>query len=127
MIPAPYFYSRIYSSFSPFSLDKFIASCFIGFQKLQDLDLYGSTVSHPETLAQLPNLRFVNLGQTGVSDLLFLPEFPAMTDLDLREDPLTDLTPLLECPWLTLLTLSQQHQPLAQEQLSSASFHIQYQ
>ena len=102
-------------------------SCFVGFQKLQDLDLYGSTVSHPEALALLPNLRFVNLGQTGVSDLSFLPEFPVMTDLDLREDPLTDLTPLLECPWLTLLTLSQQHQPLAQEQLFSASFHIQYQ
>ncbi len=102
-------------------------SCFVGLQKLRDLDLYGSTISHPEALAQLPNLRFVNLGETGVSDLSFLPQLPVMTDVDLRENPLTDLTPLLDCPWLTLLTLSKQHQALAQEQLSQASFRIQYQ
>ena len=102
-------------------------SCFAGFQKLRDLDLYGSTVSHPEALALLPNLRFVNLGGTGVSDLSFLTQLPAMTDLDLREDPLADLTPLQDCPWLKLLILSKQHQPLVQEQLSHASFSIQYQ
>ena len=102
-------------------------SYFVGFQKLRDLDLYGSTISHPESLALLPNLRFVNLGETGTGDLSFLPKLPVVTDLDLREDPLTDLTPLLDCPWLTLLTLSRQHQPLVQEQLSQASFQIQYQ
>ena len=102
-------------------------SYFVGFQKLRDLDLYGSTISHPEALALLPNLRFVNLGETGVSNLSFLTQLPVMTDLDLREDPLADLTPLLDCPWLTLLTLSKQHQPLVQEQLSHASFQIQYQ
>lgn len=102
-------------------------SCFAGFRKLRDLDLYGSTISHPEALALLPNLRFLNLGETGVSDLSFLTQLPAMTDVDLREDPLTDLTPLLDCPWPSLLTLSKQHQPLAQEQLPDASFQIQYQ
>lgn len=102
-------------------------SCFAGFQKLRDLDLYGSTISHPEALAQLPNLRFVNLGATGVSDLSFATQMPVMTDLDLREDPLADLTPLLDCPWLSLLILSEQHQPLVQEQLANASFQIQYQ
>lgn len=86
-------------------------SYFAEFQKLQDLDLYGSTISHPEALVQLPNLRLLNLGETGVSDLSFLPDMPAMTDVDLRNNPLTDLTPLLDCPWLSLLTLSNQHQP----------------
>jgi serine/threonine protein kinase len=102
-------------------------SYFVGFQKLRDLDLYGSSVSHPEALVQLSNLRFLNLGETGVSDLSFLTEMPTMTDVDLRNNPLTDLTPLLDCPWLALLTLSNQHQPLVQEQLSQAEFQIQYQ
>ena len=52
---------------------------------------------------------------------------PAMTDVDLRNNPLTDLSPLLDCPWLTLLTLSPRHQPLVQEQLTQAPFQIQYQ
>ena len=100
---------------------------FSKFQKLQDLDLYGSTVSHPEALIQLPNLRFLNIGATGISDLSFLPDMLTMTDVDLRNNPLTDLTPLLDCPLLNLLILSKQHQPLVQEQLPQATFQIQYQ
>lgn len=102
-------------------------SHFTGLQALRDLDLYGSAVSHPEALTLLSSLRYLNLGDTGVSDLSFLPEMPAMTDVDLRNDPLTNLTPLLDCPWLSLLTLSKQHQPLVQEQLTQAPFQIQYQ
>lgn len=102
-------------------------SHFTGLQALRDLDLYGSAVSHPEALTLLSSLRYLNLGETGVSDLSFLPEMPVMTDVDLRNNPLTDLTPLLDCPWLSLLTLSKQHQPLVQEQLSQAAFQIQYQ
>lgn len=102
-------------------------SYFAGFQKLRSLDLYGSAVSHTEALVQLQNLRMLNLGETGVSDLAFLAQMPAITDVDLRNNPLTDLAPLLDCPWLTLLTLSKQHQPLVQDQLSRASFFIQYQ
>lgn len=110
-----------------YSTPKVDLSCFVRFQKLQELDLYGSTISHPEALAQLPHLRLLNLGETGVSDLSFLPQLPTITDIDLRNNPLMDLTPLLDCPWLTLLKLSKQNQPLAQEQLSHASFSIQYQ
>ena len=102
-------------------------SHFTGLQALRNLDLYGSAVSHPEALTRLSSLRYLNLGETGVSDLSFLTEMPVMTDVDLRNDPLTDLTPLLDCPWLSLLTLSKQHQPLVQEQLSQAAFQIQYQ
>lgn len=101
-------------------------SHFTGLQALRDLDLYGSAVSHPEALTLLSSLRYLNLGDTGASDLSFLPEMPAMTDVDLRNDPLTDLTPLLDCPWLTLLTLSKQHQPLVQDQLTRAPFQIQF-
>ena len=102
-------------------------SHFTGLQALRDLDLYGSAVSHPEALTLLSSLRYLNLGETGVSDLSFLSEMPVMTDVDLRSNPFTDLTPLLDCPWLSLLTLSKQHQPLVQEQLSQAAFQIQYQ
>ena len=49
-------------------------SYFVGFQKLRELDLYGSAISHPEALAQLPSLRVVNLGGTGVCDLSFLTQ-----------------------------------------------------
>lgn len=99
-------------------------SYFTGFQNLQNLDLYGCTLLHPEALTRLSRLRLLNLGETGINDLSFLPEMPAMTDVDLRNNPLTDLTPLLDCPWLRLLTLSLQHQPLAQEQLEQAIFEI---
>lgn len=102
-------------------------SYFSGFQTLQDLDLYGCTLLHPEALTHLSSLRLLNLGETGVSDLSFLTEMPVMTDVDLRNNPLTDLTPLMDCPWLTLLTLSPRHQPLVQEQLPQAPFQIQYQ
>ena len=102
-------------------------SHFVGLQNLRGLDLYGSTISHPEALTQLTGLRSVNLGQTGVDDLSFLTQMPAMTDVDLRANALTDLTPLLDCPWLALVTLSPQQEPLAQEQLAGADFEIQYQ
>ena len=102
-------------------------SHFTGLQALRDLDLYGSAVSHPEALTLLSSLRYLNLGETGVSDLSFLSEMPVMTDVDLRNNPFTDLTPLLDSPWLSLLILSKQHQPLVQEQLSQAAFQIQYQ
>ena len=101
-------------------------SYFTGFQKLQDLDLYGCTLLHPEALTLLPSLRLLNIGETGTNDLSFLPEMPVMTDVDLRNDPLTDLTPLLDCPWLRRLTLSPQHQSLAQEQLEQVTFEIVY-
>ena len=102
-------------------------SHFAELQKLCNLDVYGSTVSHPEALALLPELRYVNLGATGLHDLSFLTQMPALTDVDLRDNSIADLTPLLDCPWLSLLILSEQHRPLAQEQLSHASFEIVYQ
>ena len=99
---------------------------FAGCQDLRALDLFGSAVSHPEALTGLPRLDYVNLGGTGVRDLSFLPSMQAMTILDLRENPLKDLTPLLECPWLEQLVLSPHHRDLAQEQLEGASFSIEY-
>lgn len=102
-------------------------SLFADFQNLRGVDFFGSAVSHPEALAGLSSLRNVNLGQTGVQDLSFCSSMPALTDLDLRENSLTDLTPLLECPWLTLLILSPRHQTMAQEQLAQVPFEIIYQ
>lgn len=102
-------------------------SHFAGLQKLRNLDVYGSTISHPEALVLLPELRYVNLGATGLHDSSFLIQMPALTDVDLRDNSIADLTPLLDCPWLSLLILSEQHRPLAQEQLSHASFQIVYQ
>lgn len=109
-----------------YSTSRLDLSLFGDFQQLQEVDFFGSTVSSPESLARLSSLRFVNLGGTGVADLSFLRQMPALTDLDLRENPLTDLTPLLECPWLTLLILSPRHEDLAREQLAQAPFEILY-
>ncbi len=97
-----------------------------GFQNLQALDVYGSTISHPEALTALPVLEYINLGGTGVRELSFLPQMQAMTILDLRSNPLADLTPLLECHWLERLTLSPRHQDLAREQLAGAAFSVEY-
>lgn len=101
-------------------------SGFTGFKKLRDLDLYGSSISNPQSLALLPELRYLNLGETGISDLSFLTQLPAITDVALRDNALTDLSPLSDCPWLSLVTLSRQHQMLAEKQLPDASFTIQY-
>lgn len=100
---------------------------FAAFQNLREVDFFGSTVSHPEALTELSSLRNVNLGETGVRDLSFCAFMPALTDLDLRDNTLSDLTPLLECPWLTRLILSPRHQGLAEEQLGQAQFEIVYQ
>lgn len=62
-----------------------------------------------------------------MEELSFAPTMPALTELDLRENFLTDLTPLLECPWLTRLVLSPRHQELAREQLAQAPFEVSYQ
>lgn len=102
-------------------------SLFSDFQNLREADFYGSTVSHPEVLAGLASLRNVNLGETGIRDLSFLTTMPVLTDLDLRDNVLSDLTPLLECPWLTRLVLSERHQTLAREQLERAQFEIVFQ
>lgn len=80
-----------------------------------------------KTLTGLTNLTELRLYSTPEVNLSYLPNMPTMTDVDLRNNPLTDLTPLLDCPWLTLLTLSKQHQPLVQDQLPQAVFQIQYQ
>lgn len=110
-----------------YSTDGVDLSLFQEFQRLREVDFFGSSVSHPEALTQLSALQYVNLGETGIKDLSFAPSMPALTELDLRENTLTDLTPLLECPWLTRLVLSPRHQQLAQEQLAQAPFEIVYQ
>ena len=79
-----------------------------------------------DTLAQLESLQVLNLGETGLRELSFLPTLPALRRLDLRGNSITDLTPLLDCPWLIELGLSQQHQPLVQAQLGQAQFSIWY-
>lgn len=110
-----------------YSTDRVDLSLFQALQSLREVDFFGSSVSHPEALTQLPSLQYVNLGETGLQDLTFAASIPALTVLDLRENHLTDLTPLLECPWLTRLVLSPRHQELAQEQLAQAPFEIVYQ
>lgn len=110
-----------------YSTDGVDLSLFQDFQSLREVDFFGSSVSHPEALTQLSALQYVNLGETGVKDLSFAPSMPALTELDLRENALTDLTSLLECPWLTRLVLSPRHQQLAREQLAQAPFEIVYQ
>lgn len=102
-------------------------SRFEGFQNLRELDLYGSSPVHPEALTRLPRLSILNLGETALEDLSFLPDMPALEDIDLRGNPLSDLTPLLECQGLNLLILSPRHQSLVEEQLGGASFQVRYQ
>ena len=57
-------------------------------------------------------------------ELSFLPDLPVLAEVILKDNPITDLTPLLDCPWLERLILSQQHQSLAQDQLEQAPFEI---
>lgn len=107
-----------------YSTPRLDLALFSDLQNLWEVDFFGSSVSHPEALTGLSSLCNVNLGGTGLRDLTFLPSMQALTDLDLRDNSLSDLTPLLECPWLNLLVLSPRHQELAAEQLAQAPFEI---
>lgn len=93
-------------------------------QRLQELDLCGCTLKHPEALAAFPGLRALNLGETGLTEVSFLLELPVLVEVILKDNPIRDFTPLLDCPWLERLILSQQHQDQAQEQLAQAPFEM---
>ena len=110
-----------------YSTDGLDLSLFQALQRLREVDFSGSAVSHLEALTTLSSLQYVNLTETGTRDLAFAASIPALTELDLRDNHLTDLTPLLDCPWLTRLVLSSRHQGLAREQLAQAPFEIVYQ
>ena len=110
-----------------YSTDGLDLSLFQVLQRLREVDFSGSAVSHLEALTTLSSLQYVNLTETGTRDLAFAASIPALTELDLRDNHLTDLTPLLDCPWLTRLVLSSRHQGLAREQLAQAPFEIVYQ
>ena len=112
---------RLYSTDG---LDLFL---FQELQRLREVDFSGSAVSRQEALTTLSSLQYVNLTETGTRDLAFAASIPALTELDLRDNTITDLTPLLDCPWLTRVVLSPRHQELAQEQLAQAPFEIVYQ
>ena len=84
----------------------------------------GCTLLNPAALAYLSSLRALNLGETGLRELSFLPDLPVLAEVILKDNPITDLTPLLDCPWLERLILSQQHQSLTQDQLEQAPFEI---
>ena len=51
---------------------------------------------------------------------------PSLTELDLRDNPLLDLSPLLDCQWLDRLKLSQRHKALADTQLAAADLAVEY-
>ena len=70
-------------------------------QRLQELDLCGCTLKHPEALAAFPGLRALNLGETGLTEVSFLPELPVLVEVILKDNPIRDFTPLLDCPWLS--------------------------
>ena len=110
-----------------YSTDGLDLSLFQALQRLREVDFSGSAVSHLEALTTLSSLQYVNLTETGTRDLAFAASIPALTELDLRDNHLTDLTPLLDCPWLTRLVLSSRHPGLAREQLAQAPFEIVYQ
>lgn len=99
-------------------------ACLTELQALRELDLCGCTLLNPEELSSFSSLRALNLGETSLKELSFLPDLPVLAEVILKDNPLTDLTPLLECPWLERLILSTRHQSLAQEQLGQAPFEI---
>ena len=102
-----------------YSTDGLDLSLFQALQRLREVDFSGSAVSHLEALTTLSSLQYVNLTETGTRDLAFAASIPALTELDLRDNHLTDLTPLLDCPWLTRLVLSSRHQMCIRDSLQT--------
>lgn len=95
-----------------------------GMEQLRDLDVYGSSISNPESLALLPQLRYLNLGETGLNSLDFVPSLPILMGIDLREDPISDFSILLDCPHLEDLNISDWQLEQAEEQLEGGKVNI---
>ena len=95
-----------------------------GMDRLRDLDVYGSGISNPQALALLPQLSMLNLGETGLSSLDFVPRLPALTGIDLREDPIGDFGALLDCPYLKDLNISAWQLEQAERQLEGGELTI---
>ena len=61
----------------------------------------GTGISNPAPLGTLPELTMLNISQNAVSDARTFTGFPALNELWLGNNPLTDVTPLADLPSLT--------------------------
>ena len=57
-------------------------------------------------------------------DLSFMPDMPALAFLDLRENPIEDFGPLLDCPQLRELNISSWQSEQAELQLEGSGLSI---
>jgi hypothetical protein len=74
--------------------------------ELEELDLTGATVVHPEALARLPHLRALTLHDTDVASLAPLTALPALETLRFSGAPVEDLTPLGDMPALAQVSVA---------------------
>ncbi|MGA1869835.1 MAG: leucine-rich repeat domain-containing protein [bacterium] len=63
------------------------------------IDCEHNSISSIE-LINCPNLELLNLGYSEISDLSFLTCITALHSVDLSGNPLQDISPLLESPWI---------------------------
>ena len=74
---------------------------------LETLELNGNDADNPDlsALSDLPQLRFLSLGESGISDLSALMDLPRLTDLYLYTNKISDISPLLSARSLEYLSL----------------------
>lgn len=91
---------------------------------LQELDISGCSYNSMNGLERLSSLNYLNLSSTNTTNLSYLPAVPTLVSLDLRDTPVTDLSPLLDCKLLQVVVLDKTQQRQAERQLRGASFEL---
>ncbi len=97
-----------------------------GMEDLEELWVESPRLKDASFASRFPHLRRLELKNCGLTDITPLASLEEVTDLGLEMNPIGDLSPLLEMPALTYVSLSQEIRPQAEEQLKGSLFAIDY-
>lgn len=98
---------------------------FSSLQNLRELDVYSCNYDSLAGLEQLPCLKYLNVGEGGITDVSVFAQFPMLSELELRQDVIADFSPLLDCKHLSLVVLEEAQRSQAEEQLAGAPFRLE--
>ncbi|MFA5100942.1 MAG: hypothetical protein WC547_08685 [Candidatus Omnitrophota bacterium] len=99
-------------------------SAFKNFKNLEELILAGNKLTDASPLFRLENVNYLNLAYDPVTSLKGIGSMKSLGKLDIRGTSVTDLAPLLSCPSLETVLVSEDMRKYADAIKGSASFDI---